>query len=202
MPTASCAPTCRGRPSRARRWPRRSSTAARRRWRFRPPWSGGFTWAESADGQPWIAVSCQGEGADVWWPVKDHPSDEATDVVIELDVPVALRAISNGRFESRTESGDRATERWRVTESINNYGVSFGIGPLRRSRAGLRRPDRHRHARAVLRAPRAPRRRPSGSCPASWTPSASWSARSALTPSPPTATRCSTRPTSAWSTRA
>ncbi|MCH7976224.1 MAG: hypothetical protein IIC18_06690 [Bacteroidetes bacterium] len=34
----------------------------------RPPWDGGFTWTETEDGQPWIAVSCQGEGADLWWP--------------------------------------------------------------------------------------------------------------------------------------
>ena len=97
----------------------------------RPPWSGGFTWAETADGRPWVAVSCQGEGADVWWPVKDHPSDEADEVWIELDVPVGLRAVSNGRFEGRRVSsdGDRATERWHVTTPINNYGVSFGAAP-------------------------------------------------------------------------
>ena len=96
----------------------------------RPPWSGGFTWTETADGQPWVAVSCQGEGADVWWPVKDHPSDEPEDgVTLALTVPRALRAIANGRSDGRTEAGDWATERWTVTESINPYGVSFGVGP-------------------------------------------------------------------------
>ncbi len=96
----------------------------------RPPWDGGFTWAEAADGQPWVAVSCQVQGADLWWPVKDHPSDRADSVRVALTVPSDLRAISNGVWEGRTDHGDgTATERWFVSQPINNYGVSFGIGP-------------------------------------------------------------------------
>ena len=96
----------------------------------RPPWDGGFTWAETADGAPWVAVSCQVQGADLWWPVKDHPSDRADSVRVELTVPSDLRAISNGVWEGRTDHGDgTATERWFVSQPINNYGVSFGIGP-------------------------------------------------------------------------
>ena len=95
----------------------------------RPPWSGGVTWAETADGQPWVAVSCQGEGADVWWPVKDHPSDEPESMSIALTVPAGLRGIANGAFQGRTLDGDWATERWLVTTPINNYGVSFGVAP-------------------------------------------------------------------------
>lgn len=96
----------------------------------RPPWDGGFTWSETADGQPWIAVSCQIQGADLWWPVKDHPSDEPDSVRIALTVPADLRAVSNGVWEGRQENGDgTATETWFVSTPINNYGVSFGIGP-------------------------------------------------------------------------
>ena len=96
----------------------------------RPPWDGGFTWTTTADGTPWVAVSCQVQGADLWWPVKDHPSDEPDSMRVALTVPDALRAISNGRWEGRTENGDgTATERWFVSTPINNYGVSFGIGP-------------------------------------------------------------------------
>ena len=98
----------------------------------RPPWDGGFTWAEAADGTPWVAVSCQVQGADLWWPVKDHPSDRADSVRVALTVPSNLRAISNGMWEGRTDNGDgTATERWFVSQPINNYGVSFGIGPYR-----------------------------------------------------------------------
>ena len=96
----------------------------------RPPWDGGFTWTEAADGTPWVAVSCQVQGADLWWPVKDHPSDEADSVRVALTVPSNLRAVSNGVWEGRTDHGDgTATERWFVSTPINNYGVSFGIGP-------------------------------------------------------------------------
>ncbi|HOY20081.1 MAG TPA: M1 family peptidase, partial [Haliscomenobacter sp.] len=42
----------------------------------RAPWDGGFTWATTKTGAPWIATTCQGEGADLWWPCKDHVSDE------------------------------------------------------------------------------------------------------------------------------
>ena len=96
----------------------------------RPPWDGGFTWERTEDGSPWVAVSCQLQGADLWWPTKDHPSDEPDSVRIALTVPDDLRAISNGRWEGRTDNGDgTATERWLVTTPINNYGVSFGVGP-------------------------------------------------------------------------
>ena len=42
----------------------------------RPPWTGGFQWAKDAKGNPWISVTCQGEGAKIYFPCKDHPSDE------------------------------------------------------------------------------------------------------------------------------
>ncbi len=95
-----------------------------------PPWEGGFTWAETSDGRPWVAVSCQMNGADLWWPVKDHPSDEPDSVRVSLTVPAGLRAIANGVSEGRVDNGDgTATETWATTQPINNYGVSFGIGP-------------------------------------------------------------------------
>ncbi len=96
----------------------------------RPPWDGGFSWEQTASGEPWVAVSCQGEGADLWWPTKDHPSDEAESMTIRLTAPASLRAIANGQHVSREVNGDgTATETWKVTTPINNYGVSFGIGP-------------------------------------------------------------------------
>ncbi len=95
-----------------------------------PPWVGGFSWEETADGRPWVAVSCQGEGADVWWPTKDHPSDEPDSMRIALTVPSGLKAISNGRFEGAEAASDGwTTWRWFVSTPINNYGVSFGVAP-------------------------------------------------------------------------
>src|ERR1035437_577801 len=43
----------------------------------RPPWSGGITWKKDKNGLPFIASSCQGDGASLWWPCKDHMYDEA-----------------------------------------------------------------------------------------------------------------------------
>jgi aminopeptidase N len=95
-----------------------------------PPWEGGFTWAETSDGRPWVAVSCQMNGADLWWPTKDHPSDEPDSLRVSLTVPAELRAISNGVWEGRVDHGDgTATETWATTQPISNYSVSFGIGP-------------------------------------------------------------------------
>jgi len=42
----------------------------------RAPWDGGFSWKKDKDGLPFVATSCQGLGASVWWPCKDHMYDE------------------------------------------------------------------------------------------------------------------------------
>ena len=108
----------------------------------RPPWDGGLSWERSASGEPWVAVSCQGEGSDLWWPVKDHPSDEPDrGVTLRITAPEALRAVANGRFVQRTTNGDgTASETYRVTTPINNYGVSFGVGPFVEVRETYRSP--------------------------------------------------------------
>ncbi len=97
-----------------------------------PPWAGGFTWDTTAAGQPWIAVQCEGEGADIWWPCKDHPSDEPDSMDLSFTVPKPLLAISNGRLRgvSTNDDGTR-TFRWHVSTSINNYGVTLCAAPYR-----------------------------------------------------------------------
>lgn len=96
-----------------------------------PPWRGGFTWTETKDGSPWIATSCQGEGADLWWPCKDHPSDEAEGMDLFITVPDPLVVAANGRLEgvAPAERSDWSTHHWRVTTPINNYGVALNIAP-------------------------------------------------------------------------
>ena len=96
------------------------------------PWDGGFVWAESESGEPWIGVAVQGEGADLWWPVKDHPSDEPDSMRIALTVPDGLVAASNGRLRSTRPAGaGRTTYEWLVSTPINNYGVTLNVGPYR-----------------------------------------------------------------------
>ena len=96
----------------------------------RPPWDGGFTWSRTADGSPWIATTCQGEGADVWWPCKDHPSDEPDSMDIVVTVPAPLVVASNGRrVEVKKTADNKLTYHWHVSTPINNYGVALNIAP-------------------------------------------------------------------------
>lgn len=99
----------------------------------RPPWDGGFTWSRTADGSPWIATTCQGEGADVWWPCKDHPSDEPDQMDLRITAPADLVVATNGRLVSVEDSAEEGwrTHNWHVSTPINNYGVALNIAPYR-----------------------------------------------------------------------
>jgi aminopeptidase N len=96
----------------------------------RPPWDGGFTWAQTQDGSPWIATTCQGEGSDIWWPSKDHVSDEPDSMGIHIRVPQPLFCASNGRLRL-VESHDDSTRtmHWFVSTPINSYNVALNIAP-------------------------------------------------------------------------
>jgi len=95
-----------------------------------PPWEGGVTWTETPTGAPWIATSGQTAGADLWWPVKDHPSDEPDSMDIAFTVPDSLVAASNGVLRT-VESASDSTEtyRWHVSTSINTYNVTMNVAP-------------------------------------------------------------------------
>src|SRR5690606_33999389 len=43
---------------------------------IKAPWDGGWIWTKDSLGRPWMTVACQGLGASVWYPCKDHQSDE------------------------------------------------------------------------------------------------------------------------------
>jgi len=95
-----------------------------------PPWEGGVTWAETPGGAPWIATSGQTTGADLWWPVKDHPSDEPDSMDVALTVPDSLVAASNGVLRTVERASDSTeTYRWHVSTSINTYNVTMNVAP-------------------------------------------------------------------------
>ena len=95
----------------------------------RPPWDGGFTWAHDSLGHPWIATSCQGVGASIWWPNKDTQADEPDSQRIAITVPDSLMDISNGRLRSTTRHADHTTTyEWFVADPINNYDVAVNAG--------------------------------------------------------------------------
>jgi aminopeptidase N len=94
-----------------------------------PPWDGGITWKKDANGKLFIASSCQGLGASVWWPNKDHMYDEVEGMTISVNVPGDLMDVSNGRLKSVKKLKDGTkTYTWIVTNPINNYGVNINIG--------------------------------------------------------------------------
>ncbi|MBA3659350.1 MAG: M1 family metallopeptidase [Gemmatimonadales bacterium] len=95
-----------------------------------PGGGGGFIWSRTRQGAPWIAVSCELFGADLWWPVKDHPSDEPDSMALHFSVPAALTAVSNGRSRGVTANGDGTrTHHWFVSTPINNYAVTVNVAP-------------------------------------------------------------------------
>ena len=93
-----------------------------------PPWDGGFTWNKDINGIDFIATSCQGLGASVWWPNKDHMYDEVDSMKIKVNVPKHLVAVSNGRLINFSKNEKTSSFTWSISNPINNYGVNINIG--------------------------------------------------------------------------
>jgi aminopeptidase N len=99
----------------------------------RAPWEGGFVWAHTADGQPWIATAVQGEGCDLWWPCKDHFADKPDGMDMRVTVPAGLSVALNGVLQSVDEEDDgRRTFHWVLGVPISDYNVSLNVGPFER----------------------------------------------------------------------
>ncbi|MHA6248333.1 M1 family metallopeptidase [Pontibacter sp. CAU 1760] len=93
-----------------------------------PPWSGGLTWRKDSKGKPFVATSCQGDGASLWWPCKDHMYDEPDSMKISVRVPEGLMDVSNGRLLGTTKHPDGSnTFHWFVSNPINSYGVNVNL---------------------------------------------------------------------------
>lgn len=91
------------------------------------PWDGGFVWKTDSEGKPWVGVACEGTGASLWWPNKDHLSDEPDSMRITCKVPDGLICISNGEWEGRALKADGVEWTWKVSYPINNYNVTLNI---------------------------------------------------------------------------
>ncbi|MCF4101243.1 M1 family metallopeptidase [Gillisia sp. M10.2A] len=92
------------------------------------PWDGGFVFDKDEDGNHFIAVAVQGTGASLWYPNKDHQSDEPEEVLTEIAVPNGLMNVSNGRFVGQKDLGDGYTQwSWKVVNPINNYDIILNI---------------------------------------------------------------------------
>lgn len=96
------------------------------------PWDGAMTWAKTKDGQPWISVSLEDEGADMLFPCKDHPSDRPDTATMRLTVPEPLVAVGPGKLVSDHKNNDgTSTYVWRMGMPIANYSIVFNAAPYR-----------------------------------------------------------------------
>ncbi|WP_276479457.1 M1 family metallopeptidase [Paraflavitalea pollutisoli] len=95
----------------------------------RPPWDGGFQWAKDSTGNDWIAISCQMEGAKIFFPCKDHPSDEPNEGAdLIITVPKGLVVAGPGLLQKTTYKKASSTYHWKTNYTINNYSILFNIG--------------------------------------------------------------------------
>ena len=93
------------------------------------PWDGGFVWQEDNEGNPWVGVAVQGTGASLWYPNKDHQSDEPEEAQMDISVPSGLINVSNGRLIGEKDLANGFTEwSWKVVNPINNYNLMINIG--------------------------------------------------------------------------
>ncbi|WP_235297689.1 M1 family metallopeptidase [Portibacter marinus] len=94
----------------------------------RPPWDGGITWQKDQEGNPFIHSTCQGIGASIWWPCKDHMYDEVDSMLMSITVPQDLMNVSNGQLRKVDKNNDGTkTYHWFVNNPLNNYGVNINI---------------------------------------------------------------------------
>jgi len=96
----------------------------------RPPWEGGITWGRDDLGEHFIVTTAQGIGASIWWPNKDHGSDEPDrGMQVSVTVPENLVSVSNGRLKKTDHdvAAKKKTFHWEVLNPINNYGVNVNI---------------------------------------------------------------------------
>ena len=93
-----------------------------------PPWDGGLVNSQDAQGRPWVSIACQGMAGSVWFPCKDHMSDEPDSMQLTLIIPKQLKGISNGRLVHSEINGDSAVYSWKVRSPINNYNIIPNLG--------------------------------------------------------------------------
>lgn len=94
----------------------------------RPPWDGGLSWKKDKNGKDIVTTTCQGDGASLWWPCKDHLYDEPDSMLISVRVPEGLMDVSNGRLRKVDTHEDKSkTFHWFVANPISNYVVNLNV---------------------------------------------------------------------------
>jgi aminopeptidase N len=95
----------------------------------RPPWDDGFTFTHDSTGHPWVAVTAEGTGGKIFFPAKDHPSDEPDDGVdLTITVPKGLVVAGPGLLKEVKNRGGLSSFHWQTNYPINNYSIVFNVG--------------------------------------------------------------------------
>ncbi|MBD3636554.1 MAG: M1 family metallopeptidase [Crocinitomicaceae bacterium] len=94
----------------------------------KPPWKGGVVWKKK-EGKWFCGVACEDDGANIWWPCKDHIKDKADSIKVRYTIPQGHTCVGNGRLVAHEKTFD-GFERftWKTSYPINNYNLSFYIG--------------------------------------------------------------------------
>jgi aminopeptidase N len=96
---------------------------------IKPPWDGGFTWAKDVQGSDWVSINIQGEGGKMYFPCKDHPSDEPNEGAdLKITVPSNLVVAGPGLLMNVTTKKNKSTYYWKTNYTISNYCILFNIG--------------------------------------------------------------------------
>ena len=95
----------------------------------RPPWDDGFIWTKDSTGHPWVAITAEACGGKLYFPCKDHPSDEPNEGVdMFITVPKGLVVAGPGLLTEVTTKKKNSTYHWKTNYTINNYSIIFNIG--------------------------------------------------------------------------
>ena len=98
----------------------------------RAPWIGGFMWEKTPSGADWVSVALQNDGADLLFPVKDHPSDKPATAAMHITVPDPLVAVGPGKLQSvKKNPNGTSTYNWLMTNPISNYSLVFNAAPYK-----------------------------------------------------------------------
>ncbi len=96
---------------------------------IRPPWDGGFTWKKDSSRNDWVSINIQGEGGKMYFPCKDHPSDEPNEGVdLNITIPSSLVVAGPGLLMGVTTKKNKSTYHWKTNYTISNYCILFNIG--------------------------------------------------------------------------
>jgi aminopeptidase N len=96
---------------------------------IKPPWDGGFTWVKDVAGNDWMSINIQGEGGKMYFPCKDHPSDEPNEGVdMKITIPSNLVVAGPGLLQKVTTKKNKSTYHWKTNYTISNYCILFNIG--------------------------------------------------------------------------